>query len=268
LIGLLAFPIIYFFWLSLHSWDGGQTTQWSWVGLGNYAQALFRDPDFGRAFVVTVAFCSATVAGSLIFGTALGIFLNRPFRGRLIVIALLLIPIVSTPIAVAAQWLSMLQLNGLLNAIAVAIGVGSQTWLSESKALPTLIVIDILRWIPLVTLIILAGLTAMPTEPFEAARVDGAGGLRLTRYITLPLLRPFIAVAAVLRLIDAIKTFDEIQLITHGGPAGATRTLYLYAYQQGFTYFNFGYVSAILVLIFLGILLLSVTVIRLRGTTS
>jgi multiple sugar transport system permease protein len=268
LAALLGFPVLYFLWLSLHRWSGARTIPWDFIGLANYAQALFRDPAVVRALGVTVIFSTGTVVLTLVLGTALALFLNRPFRGRLLVVALLLIPIVSTPVAVSAQWLSMLQLNGLLNGITTWLGLGPQAWLGEPLVLPTLIAIDAARWTPLVTLIILAGLTAMPTEPFEAARIDGASSRQIIRYLTLPLLRPFIAVAAVLRLIEALKTFDEIQIITGGGPAGATRTLYMFAYQQGFTFLNFGYVSAVLALFFVLILILSILVLRLRGTTA
>lgn len=261
---LLGAPIAYVAWLSLHKWHGSQSNPWEWVGLRNYAFAIARDAEFQRSAWNTVVFSFAVVVLTLLIGLAIALLINRPFRGRNAVVALLLIPVVSTPVAVASTWKQMLQYEATLNALVGAVGIEPQAWLGNDLAMATMIFVDTTRWSPLVALILLAGLTALPSEPYEAAKIDGAGPVQLFRYLTLPFLRPFIAIAALLRTIDAIKTFDEIQVITAGGPAGGTQTTYLYAYKVGFTYLNFGDVSAILVLMFAAIVVASLLIIRAR----
>ena len=129
---------------------------------------------------------------------------------------------------------------------------------SASTVIPTLVMVDTWQWTPLVTLILLAGLAALPQEPYEAAQVDGASPWQSFFYITLPLLRPTIAVAAMFRAIDAIKTFDIIMVITGGGPSYASEILNLYAFTESLNYLHFGYGSVLLI-----ILTLIVTIVAL-----
>ena len=131
-------------------------------------------------------------------------------------------------------------------------------------ALPTLVLVDIWQWTPIVMLMVLGGLTALPEEPFEAARIDGASTWQIFRYLTLPMLRPYIMVAALFRGIDALKTFDSIYVITRGGPGFASETLNLYIYATAFDYLHFGSSSAMLVIFFLIVLSLSAVLIGLR----
>jgi multiple sugar transport system permease protein len=124
--------------------------------------------------------------------------------------------------------------------------------------------IDIWQWSPLIMIMVLAGLSMLPTEPFEAAAIDGASPWQTFWKITLPMLRPYIVIAVLFRLIDSLKTFDIIFATTQGGPGTASETLNLYAYTTAFTYFRLGYASAILVLFFALILAASLVLIRLR----
>jgi len=264
LVFLIGFPILYTVWLSLHEWYGSRTLAMDWVGLANYADLILRDSNFHRSFLITVTFTFFTVTLSVMIGLGLALLLNSEFVGHGLVRTLLMIPIVSTPVAVSLTWKYILNYDGLLNSVTHILGLGKQAWLGTQLVIPSLIVVDVTRWVPLVMLIILAGLASLETEPFEAATVDGASSLQLIRYITLPLLRPHIGVAALLRLIDAIKTFDEVMVISEGGPAGASETLYLYGYKVAFSFMTFGYASALLIVLFLIVLVASMLVLRLR----
>jgi multiple sugar transport system permease protein len=261
---LIGFPLLYTAWLSLHRWFGSRMVPWEWVGPRNYADALFRDESFQHAVLITTIFAAATVAATLAIGTCLALLLHREFRGRSLALAVLLIPIVSTPVAVSMTWKYLLQYEGAVNWITSSLGLGTHAWLGQQLILPALVFVDVTRWTPLVTLILLAGLSALPSEPFEAAKIDGASAFQMTRYITLPLLRPFIGIAALIRVIDAVKTYDEIQVISGGGPAGASETLYMYGYKVSFTYLAFGSAAAVLILMFLIILAVSLFVVRMR----
>ncbi len=261
---LLAFPLAYTAWLSLHRWFGSHELPWEWVGLNNYVRAIARDPAFRRALLLTLQFTIATVLGSVVFGLGIALLIDRPFRGRTAVLALLLVPVVSTPVAVSMTWKYLLQFEGPLNSITNAVGLGKQAWLGESLILPALIGVDITRWTPLVALILTAGLASLPTEPFEAARIDGASNWQVIQYLTIPLLRPYIGAAGLLRVIDALKTFDEILVISGGGPAGASETLYLLGYKLSFTFLSFGQAAAVIILMFMVILTSSAALARLR----
>lgn len=131
-----------------------------------------------------------------------------------------------------------------------------------------MILVDTWQWTPFIMLIALAGLSALPSEPYESALIDGASPVQLFWYLTLPMLRPTLMVALMFRSIDALKTFDIIYVITGGGPAYASETLNLYAFSQGFAYFNMGYASALLALYFTLVMGTSLLFIRLRRAAS
>jgi multiple sugar transport system permease protein len=261
---LIGFPVLYVFWLSFSRWYGSQEVPPQFVALRNYTHILLRDDYFHRAFTVTTTFTALTVTASIVLGLGLALLLQREFRGHSLVRTLLMIPVVSTPVAVSLTWRYILVYEGWLNWITSSLGLGVHAWLGAKLVLPVLAVVDVTRWTSLVMLIIMAGLSTLPTEPVEAAIVDGASGLQVLRYITLPLLRPYVGVAALIRAIDAIKTFDIVMVITGGGPAGASEMLYLYGYKVSFHFLTFGYASAVLVLLFLTVLVVSLVIIKLR----
>jgi len=183
-----------------------------------------------------------------------------------------LLPMVATPVAIAMAWLLMFEPTvGLFNPLLRSLGLPPQQWLgSASQALPSLILVDVWQWMPMMALILLAGLTTLPEEPFEAARVDGANGWQRFIYLTLPLLLPTMVTAVLLRSIDALKTFDIIYTMTRGGPGSATETINIYAYIQAFEYFRLGNASSLLIIFFaivLGISLIFIQVRKRWGTT-
>ena len=133
-----------------------------------------------------------------------------------------------------------------------------------NTVIPTLVMVETWQWTPLVMLIVLGGLASLPTDPYEAAVLDGAGAWQCFRHITLPLVWPFILVAVVLRAVDALKAFDIIFVISGGGPGTASETLNMFLYQQAFAYYNIGYASAVVVVFFVLIMAITLGLLRLR----
>ncbi len=158
----------------------------------------------------------------------------------------------ATPVAVALVWTMMFHpQQGVLNYLLTQVGLPPSLWVySPTWVIPSLVLVEVWHWTPLVMLIVLGGLAALPTEPYESARLDGASEWQLFRYITLPLIMPFIVVAAVIRTIDAVKAFDTIYVISQGGPGTASETINLYLYLQAFAFYNVGNASAVVVVFF------------------
>ncbi len=249
---ILAFPIAYTLYLSLTQWTGSLTRDPQWVGLDNYVRIFTDDPRFWDAFGRTMAFTVGTVVVQTVLGVALAVLLHRELRLRGLLRSVMLMPMIATPVAIALIWRLMFQPDlGIFNQILNAFGLPGSTWLANEKlALPLLAVVDTWEWTPLIALITLAGLTALPAEPLEAAQIDRANAWQRFWYVTLPMVRPVIVVALVFRLIDAIKTFDIIFVMTQGGPGFATETLNLYIYNTAFQYQKLGYASALLIVFF------------------
>jgi len=263
---MIVFPLAYTAWLSLHKWNFSGVTAPRWVGFRNFAE-LLSDHRFWNATWNTVMFSFGVVTAQLILGTALAVLLNRRFRFKNGVKTLFMLPMVSTPVAIALVWLLIFEPTiGLANQLLNALGLPDQRWLSSGKtAMFSLMIVDIWQWTPMVTLIVLAGLTTLPSEPLESALVDGATRWQVFWTITIPLLVPTLIVAFLLRMIDALKTFDLIYTTTQGGPAMATETLNIYGYLLGFQYFNFGMASALILLFLALVTIISLTFVWIRN---
>ncbi|MFO7244273.1 MAG: sugar ABC transporter permease [Actinomycetes bacterium] len=244
---LLLVPVGFTIYLSFHEWSGGNNSP-EWVGLDNYQRSL-TDGRFWGSVVRTAYFVVLSVGLQILLGIAAALIFHRQFRGRGIARAFFMFPMIATPAAIALVWKMMYDPTiGVLNYLTQAAGGPQLLWTSDARlVIPALAIVDTWQWTPLVMLIVLAGMSALPHEPYEAARLDGANELRIFTSITLPLLRPVIIVAAMFRLIDCIKTFDIIMIITAGGPGHSSETLNLYAYHQNISFLHFGYGSALLV---------------------
>jgi multiple sugar transport system permease protein len=138
---------------------------------------------------------------------------------------------------------------------------------SPKFVIPSLVIVEVWHWTPLVMLIVLGGLASLPTEPYESARLDGATEWQLFRHVTLPLIMPFVVVAAVIRTIDAVKAFDTIYVISQGGPGTASETINLYLYLQAFAFYNIGNASAVVVIFFVIVMALALTLLHVRERT-
>jgi len=266
---LMIFPVLYTLFLSLTSWNLTSGAPLSFAGLGSYAR-VFTEPRFLDAIIRTLVFTIFAVAIETVLGVAVAIILHRAFVGKSIVKLLLLLPLVATPVAVGIVFNLFYDPNiGLVNFMLKSIGAPQGLWItSAATVIPSLIIVDVWQWTPMITLIVLAGLASLSDEPFEAARVDGASDVQILRYVTLPMIMPVILTAVILRSIDALKTFDIIFAMTGGGPGYASETLNIMGFKYSFEYFRMGESSVILVVLFLIVFGLSIGIMKLRAATD
>jgi multiple sugar transport system permease protein len=183
---------------------------------------------------------------------------------------LLLLPLVATPVAVGIVFnLFYDPTIGLANFVLKSLGLPQGEWISNARTvIPSLILVDVWQWTPMITLIVLAGLAGISEEPVEAARVDGASEWQILRHVTIPMVMPVILTAVILRLIDALKTFDIIYAMTGGGPGYASETLNIMGFKYSFEYFRMGQSSVILVVLFLIVFLCSLGIMKLRSASE
>jgi multiple sugar transport system permease protein len=254
IVCLIAFPVVWTAWLSLTDASGSVRAESTFVGLKNYGDVLTDTHRFWPAVGRTVSFTVVVLFFEMLFGLGIALLLWRPFRGEKWVRIAILMPLVATPVAVGMMWRLIFDPSiGPVNRLLVAVGIPAQPWLAgEYTALPTTMFMDIWQWTPMVVLILLAGLTSLSDEPQEAARVDGASGWQTLRWITLPMLRPTLIVALLLRGIDALKTFDILIAAKGkgGGSFNEVETLNLYAYGLSFDYNEYALSSTVLILFF------------------
>jgi multiple sugar transport system permease protein len=241
LVTITIFPFLYSVVISLTDMEIARPQKGApFVGLSNYKTLLFEDARFWNSVKVTFIFVFAAVLVEFFLGFTLAYLLKDDFWGRKVVIALFIAPMVIPPIVSGLNWRFMYDDTiGLLNYLMSFVGIGRQAWLGDPKlALPSVIVTDIWQWTPFLMLIILAGFHALPQEPFEAARVDGASNWQILRYITIPMLKQVIAVGILIRTIELFRTFDTIFIMTEGGPGVVTETMSIRSYLLGFRFFS------------------------------
>ena len=245
LVAFSVYPLVTSLVRSFEDYNSQQNT-WRWIGLGNYRQ-LFSDTEFWHTVEHTAFLTFGGVALQVVLGTALALFFNQRLRGATLVRGLVILPMLLTPVVVGLMWRALLNPDwGMLNWLATQVGFHNVQWLTDpSMALRTLILVDTWQWTPFVFVVVFARLQALPVDVFEAGEVDGATWFKRLRYLTLPLLMPAIAFAAIFRGIDAFRTFDLVYGLTNGGPVRSTSTLSFQAFQNGFQYFHYGYASAI-----------------------
>jgi multiple sugar transport system permease protein len=263
---LIIFPLAFNIYMSLQAWFVSSTTPPAFVGLKNYLEIFGKDARFWNALWITIKFTTVSVVFQLALGLAIAVYLHREFHGRGLVRTVMLLPMVSTPVAVALIWVIMFNPSlGILNYFLACLGLKPLLWLGHPRtALPSLILMDTWKWTPFMVLILHSGLQSLPITPFEAARIDGASRWQTFRYVTLPLLRPSIAVSLIFRTMDSLKTFDTIYVMTEGGPNNASEILNIYTFQMGFKYFHIGYASALAVILVLFVFAVNLLLIKLR----
>jgi len=241
-------------------WDFGRP-------LANFLE-LPGDGRFVNSLGVQLRLSVFTVVGQLLIGLGAALLLNRQSRLLEGIRALFIIPMVLPPIVVAIIWKVLFTPDiSVLNWFLGLAHLPQPAWLAEPRlALPAIIVADVWEWFPFTLLMLLAALQMMPTEPIEAARIDGAGTWQVFRHVVLPLLRPAIVVTVLFRLIESVKAFPLIFIMTGGGPGTVTEATNYYAFLQGFTYSLLGFSAAISVVVLAGIFLLSYVIVRWVGT--
>jgi multiple sugar transport system permease protein len=270
ILAVMGFPLLYLVWMSLHRWSLVGFEPPRFVGLGNFVQ-LAQDARFVEALGRTFWFTALGLASNLPLGLGIALLMHERFPGRSLCRALLILPMVATPAAMGLVWVIMLDPTlGIVRYLLGAVGISHPPlWLSDPDiVVPTLVAVDAWMWTPMVALICIAGLAALPPEPFEAALVDGASALQRFRYLTLPMMLPTLMVAAMLRVMDLLKLIDIVYVMTGGGPGHLSETINLYNYLAALSYDKIGYGSAIALVLFAIVIACTLVLIWLRRPAS
>lgn len=256
-----AFPLIYTVNVSLRDWKDADHPL---VGLRHYASML-GDSALLASLRATALFSGGTLALSFVIGFALALLLaSDDLYGKAFFRSILILPYVISPVVVGVSFRIMLHpILGVLNYVTGTVG---QDWLgSPATAMPTVILITVWELTPFFAIILLAGLLALPRDPYDAARVDGADTLQAFRYLTLPLLRPVCQVALLMGVIDVLKVFAIIYATTEGGPARLTEVIGLYVWRTGFRFYRLDYAAALSVILIAAIALMAYATMRALG---
>ena len=264
--GIIVYPVLRTLIISFFQVDSALATETPFVGLHNYTTVL-TDPGFWATVGRTMYFTIVSTGLELVLGLGLAALLNVDLRGRWLFRAIVVIPWAVPTIVNAALWKGIFNAQyGALNGVLTQVGLLDEykSWLGDpTLALNAVVVADVWKTTPLVAFFLLAGLSSIPKDLYEAAKLDRASAWRTFRSITLPLLVPSIAIVLILRTVEAFKVFDIIYGMTRGGPANGTQTIAYYAYTTAFSDQQYGIGSAISYLIVLVILALSTIYLRL-----
>jgi multiple sugar transport system permease protein len=243
LVALSIYPLIHSVSLSLKVTSSG-ISRWS---LGNFAR-LISDQFFLAALGHTLVYAASALTVEFFLGLGLAVLMNRQLHGRGLFRAALLVPMMLPTVVAGVVWRLMLNPNfGAINGTLKGMGLNTAalTWTSSPRlAMLSVVAVDVWQWTPFMFLILLAGLQAIPQEPYEAALIDGSNAWQTFRHVTLPLLKPAILVALLLRTMDLLRVFDQVFILTEGGPGFATETISLYIYRTAFRFSDFGYAAA------------------------
>jgi multiple sugar transport system permease protein len=273
LVALTAVPIVLLLVMSLHEihWEGGQA-HWTYLGFANYAE-LPRNPFYGVSLRNTFVFVFAAVVIEMLLGFCLALLVSRLVRGRPVYLAIFLIPILVPGIVIGAIWKLMFNFDfGLFNDFVALLGLPRTDWLGDARfALASVVLVDVWHWTSFCFLLLLAGLESLPQDVYEAARLDGATFWQELRHITLPLMWPVILVTLMTRGLLAFKVFDEVYLLTQGGPGTATEVLSFTVFRVFFDDDREGFGSAMsisLIVMVLALLLLARAVTVRRSSAG
>jgi len=246
ILALSVYPLLYSVWVAFVNYDF-LVPGHAFVGLRNFAQVL-ADPIAIHALIVTIVLATLNVAVEFVLGFALALAMTRTFRGRSALMSLFIVPLFVAPVIVGQFWALLLQRpfgpTDYILSLLLRHPVGIN-WLSEFPwNFIALMLADAWQWTPFIFVILLAGLSALPSEPYEAAEMDGVTPFQSFRYITLPQMGPMILLAVTFRLLDAVKLFDTVFMMTGGGPGSSTYTVSFYLYQIGFAQFHLSEATA------------------------
>lgn len=249
-------PAVFSFAASLTKWNG--LTDPLWIGLDNYVQ-LAGDPLFLKSIVNTAIFTAMFVAMTLVSSTLVASLLNRNVRGISLVRFLWLLPFVTDMISVSMVWTWLYHFRfGAVNNLLALIGIPAQPWLgSPDLAMFSLVVLSVWRWTGYYALILLAGLQNIPGDLYEAAKIDGATRFQQLINVTLPMLSPTIFFVAMMAMMSSFQVFEQMWIMTQGGPNDSTISVAMFLYVQGFQFLNMGYASAVAWVLFFIIFVLT-----------
>jgi multiple sugar transport system permease protein len=258
LLLVILFPILFALYTSAFDYTLMHPVHDQFVGLAHYASAL-RDRQFGLSLWITLRFVAAVVLLEFLIGFTVALMLNTVERGKNIYYLILLFPLLMNPVVVGLIWRMFLHpVLGIVNYLLSRIGIGAVNWLGDpANAFWTIVLVDIWHQVSLMIVLLLAGLAALPREPYEAARMEGASAFQTFVHVTLPLMRPVIMVTILIRLIFAVRTYDLIYIMTRGGPGQATDLISYFIYRQAFVTLNVAQAAAMAVILMLIVLTLT-----------
>ncbi len=255
------FPVAFAFVLSFSKWNliGSPV----WVGFRNYIRQ-FSDPVFWRALLNTVYFTVANIPLSMSIGLGLALFMNRKMLFRAVYRSVFFLPVITSTVAVSLVWLWIYEPDyGLLNGFLFRLGIKGPLWLgSLTWAMPAVIIASVWKIVGYNMVIFLAGLQAIPASMYEVAMLDGAGAWKRFTRITLPLLSPTTFFILVMSIIGSFQVFDQVFIMTRGGPVDATNVLILQVYRLGFQYFKMGEATAVAWVLF--IIIMAITLVQFK----
>lgn len=270
LILVLAVPLVYSLITSFFDTNLKYSGLGEFLGLQNYIEIL-QDTYFIESVVTTAKFTVFVVVIEFLVGLAIALLLNNIQKGRNFFFTIIIVPMMITPIAVGLIWRLLLHSDlGIVNYLLSQIGLSGRAWLADANiALPTVMFIDIWQNVPYMVLVILAGLVTLPTEPYEAAAIDGASRIQSFFRLTVPMMIPTFSVVLLLRTITALKTYDLIFVLTRGGPGTTTEVISYHIYQQAFRYLEIGKASAMSYLLLIMIIPIAFMFIKIsRNRTN
>ncbi|MFD6447975.1 carbohydrate ABC transporter permease [Promicromonospora sp. NPDC060204] len=258
-LGSLAFvvlPLGMVVWYSLHEWNVLANT-FTFVGAENY-QRMASDPGLADALLATLWFSIGLVVVNIALALLLAVLLNQKLPGTTTFRTFFFSPVVVSLVAWTIVWSFLLQADGGINGFLGQVGVQGPNWLRHpTTAMVAVIIVQVFKNVGLNMILFLAALQGVPEELQEAARLDGAGAWRRFRSITLPLISPTILLVSIITIVGSLEVFAQIDVLTGGGPGNSTTVLVYYLYQQAFRFNEFGYASALAVLLFLIVLVLT-----------
>lgn len=263
----LILPLLASFYISFTDWD--VLTPPKWIGLTNYAE-LLRNPTIQRSIFNTLYYAVVTIPVTIALGLAIALALNRAFWGRAFFRAIYYLPVVISAAATAFLWIWIFQSQvGLLNHLLKSVGLPTQNWLvSPLFAMPVIMWTGVWQSLGWSVVVFLAGLQGIPEMYYEAAKIDGANPRQLFRHITWPLLAPTTLFVFVIMIIGSLQVFGTVLIMTDGGPLNSTTVIVHQVYINAFQYLRMGFGSALGIILFLFILALALTNLRLFGSST
>ena len=259
-------PLVYLAWTSLNRIDLSMPWLSGFVGLDNFGK-MGDDPRFWNSLWLTLVYTASTVVLQVVIGLSLALLVLQIPRGQALLRVGAILPIVLAPVVVGLFWRTLVLSPdvGLVDMATRAMGLGSHNWLGEPQlALISVIAIHTWQWTPFAFLVLLATLSTLPPDVYEAARLDRASAWQRFTHITLPLIRPAIMVVVIMRMMTALSAFAAIFAATGGGPGSATEILNLYAYRTSFTELNLGYGASLAMVLLAITIVVSFFMFRLR----
>ncbi|MCM2403227.1 sugar ABC transporter permease [Rhizobium sp. S153] len=258
---VLVMPLLVALYMSFTDWSPtrGSLAEAYFVGLENYYELLVYDSRFIEAVIRTVLLSAVCLMLEFTLGLGLAVLFLREFRGKAVLFSAFLTPMMILPVVVGYTFWMLFQSNGPINqVIALIAGPGAMPeWFRSAPfAVATVIITEVWHWTPLFFLILLSGLNAVPENPVRAAVILGASPRQVFWQVVLPMLKPVIIVAFVIRAMEVIKLFDEVFMLTRGGPGSATETISLYIYKLAFNDFQLAYGAAAAFLVLIGTLVI------------